>query len=46
MEDKKDVVIESGLVEYEKIDEINFVGEEEEEFDELEEEDEELVSVV
>lgn len=46
MEDKKDVVIESGPVEYEKTDETNPVGEEEEEFDELEEEDEEPVSAV
>lgn len=44
-EDKKDVVIESGPVEYEKTDETNPVGEEEE-FDELEEEDEEPVSAV
>ena len=45
-EDKKDVVIESGPVEYEKTYETNPVGEEEEEFDELEEEDEEPVSAV
>lgn len=47
-EDKKEVVIESGPVQYEKTDETNPVGEgeEEEEFDELEEEDEEPVSAV
>lgn len=40
-----EVVIESGLVEYEKNDEMNFVVEEDD-FDELGEEDEELISVV
>jgi len=39
----KEVVIESGPVEYEKTDESNPMGEEDE-FDELEEEDEEPVS--
>jgi len=39
------VVIESGPVEYEKTDESNPIGEEDE-FDELEEEDEEPVSAV
>ena len=41
----KEVVIESGPVEYEKTDESNPMGEEDE-FDELEEEDEEPVSAV
>ena len=41
----KEVVIESGPVEYEKTDESNHMGEEDE-FDELEEEDEEPVSAV
>ena len=41
----KEVVIESGPVEYEKTDESNPIGEEDE-FDELEEEDEEPVSAV
>lgn len=41
----KEVVIESGPVEYEKTDGSNPVGEEDE-FDELEEEDEEPVSAV
>ena len=41
----KEVVIESGPVEYEKTDETTPVGEEDE-FDELEEEDEEPVSAV